>query len=62
MTEHSKAFTKFYLCNLLTKYLELQLGERMRNLHKIERSNVTSNYRFDIAKKILIISTFYISV
>ena len=38
------------------------LGEHMQGLHKIERSNVTSKYSFDIVKKILIISVFYNSI
>ena len=38
-----------------TKY---KLGERMQGLHKIEPSNVTWKYWFDIVKKILISSVF----
>ena len=34
----------------------------MRDLHKTERSNVIWKYWFDIVKKLLIISIFYISI
>ena len=48
-------------CNVILTYFNI-LGDHMQGLHKIERSNVTWNYSFDIVNKILVISVFYNSI